>query len=89
MVDSATATSLKGACIYQHSLIKCVLYPKLVSQLVHDKFVYVSLKLCGPAVYFVLTHGDLQRREWTFCCSVMKRVEKYSLGGSIGEEIHV
>ena len=45
--------------------------------------------VCGPAVCFVLTHGDLQRREWTFCCSVMKRVEKYSLGRSIGEEIHV
>ncbi len=45
--------------------------------------------LCGPAVYFVLTHGDLQQREWTFCCSVVERVEKYSLGGSIGEEIHV
>jgi hypothetical protein len=27
--------------------------------------------LCGPAVYFVLTHGDLQRREWTFCYSVV------------------
>ena len=36
--------------------------------------------VCGPAVYFVLTHGDLQRREWTFCCSVMKRVEKYKFG---------
>jgi hypothetical protein len=26
---------------------------------------------CGPAVYFVLTHGDLQQREWTFCYSVV------------------
>ena len=39
-------------------------------------------RLCGPAVYFVLTHGDLQQREWTFCYSVVQRVEKYSLGGS-------
>jgi hypothetical protein len=57
----------------------------------HLEFIGINctLSLCGPAVYFVLTHGDLQRREWTFCCSVMKGVEKYSLGGSIGEEIHV
>ncbi len=27
--------------------------------------------VCGPAVYFVLTHGDLQRPEWTFCYSVV------------------
>ena len=36
--------------------------------------------VCGMAVYFVLTRGDLQRREWTFCCSVMERVEMYRLG---------
>jgi hypothetical protein len=30
-----------------------------------------SCHLCGPAVYFVLTHGDLQRCEWAFCYSVV------------------
>jgi hypothetical protein len=30
-----------------------------------------AIHVCGPAVYFVLTHGDLQQREWTFCYSVV------------------
>jgi hypothetical protein len=29
--------------------------------------------VCGPAVYFVLTNGDLRQREWTFCSSVISQ----------------
>jgi hypothetical protein len=30
----------------------------------------IFFKLCGPAVYFVLTNDDFQQREWIIRCSV-------------------
>jgi hypothetical protein len=74
------AVELLQGCHSEHGSVRFRLRECLPEQRKH--------LVCGPAVYFVLTRGDLQRREWTLCCSVVKRVEKYSLGGSIGEEIH-
>ncbi len=32
-----------------------------------------SQNLCGQAVHFVLTNGDLRQREWIFCSSVISQ----------------
>jgi hypothetical protein len=31
-----------------------------------NKYAQTIELLCGPAVYFVLTNGDFQQREWIF-----------------------
>ena len=71
-----TYAVLHVTCVFWLDSVLLTLFSLLL--VYFDWIPYYSL--CGPAVYFVLTHGDLQRREWTFCCSVMKRVEKYKFG---------
>jgi hypothetical protein len=40
-----------------------VVPPSVLSSLAGVKIKYTKYTLCGMAVYFVLTRGDLQRRE--------------------------
>jgi len=48
-------------------------FPVTKNALGLSETITVQWTLCGPAVYFVLTNGDLRQREWTFCSSVISQ----------------